>query len=176
MKGRRNGCEIVCTSITNEVLTLQIRPGNKSLFFRVAPSLHVYLWPCKLSLGGRARSGRGGREIRLGCPIQNYQEPLLNSNISFQPTSNRPQPLHRHLPTKCQSSKGERSLKEVGVSGPSAIYQAEYKQGNSLGPGGEWRKPKIHISLKSDEGLLVRKITDQAVQSRAADLGLKEER
>lgn len=51
----------------------------------------------------------------------------LNSNISFQPTSNRPQPLHQHLPTKCQSSKGERSLKEVGVSGPSAVYQAEYK-------------------------------------------------
>lgn len=76
MKGRRNGCEIVCTSITNEVLTLQIRPGNKSLFFRVAPSLHVYLWPCKLSLSGRAHSGRGGRQIRLGCPIQDYQEPL----------------------------------------------------------------------------------------------------
>lgn len=76
MKGRRNGCEIVCTNITNEVLTLQIRPGNKSLFFRVAPSLHVYLWPCKLSLSGRAHSGRGGRQIRLGCPIQDYQEPL----------------------------------------------------------------------------------------------------
>lgn len=45
-----------------------------------------------------------------------------------------------------------------------------------MGPGGEWRKPKIHISLKSDEGLLVRKITDQSVQGRAADLGLKEER
>lgn len=69
------------------------------------------------------------------------------NNISFQPTSNS-----GHLPAARQSSKGECSLKEVRwVSAVclSAVYQAEYKQGSSSGPGGEWWKSKIHISLKS---------------------------